>query len=154
MCKNILTEKNTHIWNEVKINFHVTLSFWGIYQTLSSWYSGVVGRCIHDSYREYLLLNLGCLSALPELITAPDRLLHMRPGFIQHKLQRKVVQFVGFFFFKCVGSFRVFCLFCISASSDFMEKKKKWNAQRWCCCNDLCKLLFIFPFHCCCWLIN
>lgn len=124
MFKNILTEKNTHIWNEVKINFHVTLSFWGIYQTLSSWYSGVVGRCIHDSYREYLLLNLGCLSALPELITAPDRLLHMRPGFIQHKLQRKVVQFVGFFFLNVSVVLECFVCFVFLHHQTLWKKRK------------------------------
>lgn len=123
MCKNILPEKN--IWNEVKIHFHVTLSFWGhFYQTLSSWYSGVLGRCIHDSYREYLLLNLGCLSALPELITAPDCLLHMRPGFIQHKLQRKVVQFVGIFFFNVSVVLECFVCFVFLHHQTLWKKRK------------------------------
>lgn len=90
---------------------------------------------------------------LPDSLIPPECLLHTRPGVYTAQTAKKCTIFFYIFFFLCVRSFSVsFVLyFCIIRHSG--EKKvRKFNAQRWCCCNDVCKLLL--PFHCCCRLIN
>lgn len=104
---------------------------------MSSLYSGFTKVILNASGKmhPYFIQGVSVIApqfgmpAFPESIAALVCLLQMRPGVIRQKMQRKVVKFVGIF--KNVSVvFECFCLFCIFASSDFMEKRKKLNAQR------------------------
>lgn len=95
-----------------------------IFQAMSCCCSGILnGWKVHS----WLILGLRtciCFSSrdvclLQESLIPPECLLLTRPGSIQHKLQRNIVQFYNFFF-----NVSVVLVFCIFASSDFLEKRK------------------------------
>lgn len=95
-----------------------------IFQAVSCCYSGILnGWKVHSwlilGLRTCICFSSRDVSLLPESLVHPESLLHTRPGPTQHKLQRNVVQFVCFFY---VSIALVFSLFCIFASSDFLEK--------------------------------
>lgn len=96
-----------------------------IFQAMSCCYSGILnGWKVHPwlilGLRTCICFSSWDVSLLPETLVPSECLLCKRPGSIQHKLQRNVVQF---FFY--VSTALVFSLFCIFASSDFLEKSKK-----------------------------
>lgn len=97
-----------------------------IFQAVSCCYSGILnGWKVHSwlilGLRTCICFSSRDVSLLPESLIPPECLLRTRPGSIQHNLQRNVVQFF-LFVLKNVSIALVFSLFCIFASSDFLEK--------------------------------
>lgn len=112
-----------------------------------------LGRCIHNLYRGICIRSLiwdVCLhsqnQSQPLIVSSKRGQGLYSKKFKKLKMQRKVVQFVGIFKNVSVVFECFFVCFVFLHHQTFMEKKrKKLNAQRWCYCNDLCKLLYL-PF--------